>query len=115
MTAQFQYPATSKVDHADTYFGNTVADPYRWLEQDTALSVKQWVGEQNAVTFSYLDKIPYREKVKDRLTKLMNYPKYSAPFRAGKNWYFYKNDGLQNQSILYIQRGSLDAKAGIIP
>ncbi|MFZ4621860.1 MAG: prolyl oligopeptidase family serine peptidase [Bacteroidota bacterium] len=109
MTAQYQYPKTAKVDHQDSYFGNTVADPYRWLEQDTAVAVKQWVGEQNAVTFSYLDKIPFREKVKERLTKLLNYPKYTAPFRAGKNWYFYKNDGLQNQSILYIQRGSLDA------
>lgn len=110
LTAQFQYPKTAKIDHKDTYFGTPVEDPYRWLEQDTALSVKQWVGEQNAVTFGYLDKIPYREKVKERLTKLLNYPKYGAPFRAGRNWFFYKNDGLQNQSILYIQRGSLDAK-----
>ncbi len=108
--AQFQYPKTVKGDHADNYFGTAVTDPYRWLEQDTAANVKQWVGEQNAVTFGYLNQIPFREKVKNRLTKLLNYPKYTAPFRAGKNWYFYKNDGLQNQSVLFIQRGSLDAK-----
>lgn len=108
--AQFQYPSTQKVDQADAYFGTEVKDPYRWLEQDTAMNVKAWVGEQNKVTFGYLSQIPYREKVKDRLTKLMNYPKYYAPFRAGKNWFFYKNDGLQNQNVLYIQRGSLSAK-----
>ena len=107
--AQFQYPKTLKSDHADNYFGAAVNDPYRWLEQDTATNVKQWVRDQNTVTFGYLNQIPFREKVKDRLTKLLNYPKYTAPFRAGKNWYFYKNDGLQNQSVLYIQRGSLDA------
>ncbi len=110
VVGQFQYPKTATVDHKDNYFGQTVEDPYRWLEYDTAMNVKQWVSEQNSVTFGYLDKIPFREKVKDRLTKLMNYPKYGAPFRAGKNWFFYKNDGLQNQSVLYIQRGSLEAK-----
>lgn len=109
LLAQFQYPKTATIEHTDTYFGTSVEDPYRWLEQDTAMNVKQWVGDQNKVTFGYLHQIPFREKVKDRLTKLMNYPKYTAPFRAGKNWYFYKNDGLQNQSVLYIQRGSLDA------
>lgn len=108
--SQLQYPKTTKRDHSDTYFGTEVADPYRWMEQDTAIAVKEWVGEQNKVTFGYLSQIPFREKVKDRLTKLMNYPKYGAPFRAGKNWFFYKNDGLQNQSVLYIQRGSLEAK-----
>ena len=110
LQAQFQYPKTAKVDHTDNYFGNTVADPYRWMEQDTAIAVKKWVQEQNTVTFGYLDQIPYRDKVKQRLTTLLNYPKYTSPFRAGKNWFFYKNDGLQNQSVLYIQRGSLDAK-----
>ncbi len=110
LLSQLQYPKTTKSDHSDTYFGIEIADPYRWMEQDTAVAVKEWVGEQNKVTFGYLDQIPFREKVKDRLTKLMNYPKYGAPFRAGKNWYFYKNDGLQNQSVLYIQHGSLEAK-----
>ncbi len=108
--AQFQYPQTKKVDQGDNYFGTRVADPYRWMEQDTAEAVKEWVKEENIVTFDYLEKIPFRNQVKDRLTKLLNYPKYTAPFHAGKNWFFYKNDGLQNQSVLYIQRGSLEAK-----
>lgn len=110
MLSQLQYPKTIKTGHVDSYFGLQVADPYRWMEQDTAVAVKEWVGDQNKVTFGYLNQIPFREKVKNRLTKLLNYPKYTAPFRSGKNWFFYKNDGLQNQSILYIQRGSLDAK-----
>ncbi len=110
MLSQLQYPKTVKIDHVDSYFGLQVTDPYRWMEQDTAVAVKEWVGDQNKVTFGYLNQIPFREKVKNRLTKLLNYPKYTAPFRSGKNWFFYKNDGLQNQSILYIQRGSLDAK-----
>ncbi len=114
LLAQFQYPKTATVEQRDNYFGTPVEDPYRWLEQDTAMNVKQWVGEQNKATFGYLNKIPFRDKVKDRLTKLMNYPKYTAPVRAGKNWYFYKNDGLQNQSVLYIQRGSLEAKPEVL-
>ncbi|MBW7888053.1 MAG: S9 family peptidase [Bacteroidetes bacterium] len=104
------YPAAKKVDVVDTYFGVSIADPYRWLEQDTSAEVKKWVNEENAVTFSYLEKIPFRSQIKARLEKLMNYPKASAPFRAGKNWFFYKNDGLQNQSVLYVRYGSLDAK-----
>ncbi|MEW6060433.1 MAG: prolyl oligopeptidase family serine peptidase [Bacteroidota bacterium] len=110
VTAQLQYPKTAKVDQVDEYFGIKVPDPYRWLEHDTALAVKEWVKEQNKVTFGYLEQIPFRQKVLDRLMKLYNYPKQTAPFRAGKNWFFYKNDGLQNQSVLYICRGSLDAK-----
>lgn len=107
--AQMKYPEIKKLDHTDTYFGTIVADPYRWLEQDTAQDVKAWVAQENAVTFGYLEKIPFREQVKERLTKLVNYPKYSVPFKSGSNWFYYKNDGLQNQSVLYIQRGSLDA------
>jgi prolyl oligopeptidase len=111
--AQFRYPATPTVDHIDEYFGTKVADPYRWLENDTAAAVKSWVNEQNAVTFGYLDQIPFRKKVVDRLTQLYNYPKQSAPFRAGQNWFFYRNNGLQNQSVLYIRRGSLTAKPAV--
>jgi prolyl oligopeptidase len=110
LCAQLQYPNTAKVDHVDDYFGVNIADPYRWLEQDTAGAVKEWVKEQNKVTFGYLEQIPFRQNVLDRLLKLYNYPKQTAPFRAGKNWFFYKNDGLQNQNVLYIRRGSLDAK-----
>lgn len=108
--AQLQYPPTAKVDHIDDYFGVKIPDPYRWLEQDTAAAVKEWVKEQNKVTFGYLEQIPFRQKVLDRVMKLYNYPKQTAPFRAGNNWFFYRNDGLQNQSVLYIRRGSLNAK-----
>jgi len=110
LSAQIQYPVTQKSEQTDTYFGNPVPDPYRWLEDDRSDNTAEWVQKQNAVTFGYLDKIPFREKVRDRLTQLMNYPRYTAPFRAGKNWFHYLNDGLQNQSVLYIMRGSLDAK-----
>lgn len=110
LTAQIQYPVTPKVEQTDTYHGEQVPDPYRWLEDDRSDKTAEWVQKQNAVTFGYLDKIPFREKVRDRLTQLMNYPRYTAPFRAGKNWFHYLNDGLQNQSALYIMRGSLDAK-----
>lgn len=109
-TAQLRYPATAKTAQTDSYFGTTIPDPYRWLEDDRSAQTAEWVQQQNAVTFGYLDNIPYRNKVRDRLTKLMNYTKYTAPFRAGKNWFYYRNDGLQNQSVLYILRGSLDAK-----
>ncbi|HTK81341.1 MAG TPA: prolyl oligopeptidase family serine peptidase [Bacteroidota bacterium] len=102
---KLQYPVTQKVDHTDTYFGTEVADPYRWLEDDTTAATAQWVAQENKVTFDYLSKIPFRQKIKERLEELYNYPKYSAPFRKGENVFFYKNDGLQNQSVLYIQKG----------
>lgn len=99
-----KYPVTKQVNQIDTYFGVQVADPYHWLENNTSKEVAEWVKEQNKVTFGYLEKIPFRQQIKDRLTKLWNYPKYSAPFREGKNYFFYKNDGLQNQHVLYIQK-----------
>src|SRR5262245_38824134 len=102
---QFDYPNTRKVDHVDTYHGTNVADPYRWLEDDNSAETAKWVEEQNKVTFSYLEKISYRAKLKDRLARLYDYPKYSAPFRKGDNFFFSKNEGLQNQSVLYIQKG----------
>ena len=102
---QFQYPKTRKVDHVDTYHGTKVPDPYRWLEDDNSAETKQWVDEQNKITFDYLGKIPFRAKIKDRLTQLQNYPKYTAPSRRGEYFIFSKNDGLQNQSVLYIQKG----------
>ena len=103
--AKLAYPVTKKVDQVDDYFGTKVADPYRWLEDDNAEEVKAWVQAQNAVTFGYLDTIPYRPKIKARLTEIFNYPRYSSPFRAGEYYFFYKNDGLQNQSVCYIQKG----------
>ncbi|MBI4428773.1 MAG: S9 family peptidase [Ignavibacteriales bacterium] len=102
---KLQYPPTKKVDQVDTYFGAKVADPYRWLEDETSAERTAWIVEQNKVTFGYLEKIPFRGQVKQRLEKLFNYPRYSAPFRNNENFFFYKNDGLQNQSVLYIQKG----------
>jgi prolyl oligopeptidase len=104
-TARLAYPQTKKVDQVDDYFGTKVADPYRWLEDDNAEDTKAWVQAENAVTFGYLDKIPFRPMIKARLTEIYNYPRYSAPFRAGEYYIFYKNDGLQNQSVCYIQKG----------
>ncbi|WP_116544081.1 prolyl oligopeptidase family serine peptidase [Pontibacter virosus] len=99
---QLTYPETKKVDHTDDYFGTKVADPYRWLETHNE-EVDQWVEAQNKVTFNYLESIEFRDQIKDRLTKIWNYPKYGAPFKKGGKYYFYKNDGLQNQSVLYVQ------------
>jgi prolyl oligopeptidase len=100
-----KYPATRTVDQVDTYHGTAVADPYRWLEDDSSPETASWVAAQNAVTQAYLDKIPFRSALKVRLEELYNYPKYSAPSRKGNTFFFYKNDGLQNQSVLYMQKG----------
>ncbi|HVW12992.1 MAG TPA: prolyl oligopeptidase family serine peptidase [Mucilaginibacter sp.] len=99
------YPQTKKVDTVDTYFSTQVPDPYRWLEDDRAADTKAWVKEQNKVTQDYLGQIPFREAIHKRLETLWNYEKYSAPFKEGKYTYFYKNDGLQNQSVLWRQTG----------
>lgn len=99
------YPQTKKVDTADDYFGIRIADPYRWLEDDNSEETRQWVEAENKVTFDYLGNIPFREQVKDRLTEVWNYEKFGAPFKKGKYYFFYKNDGLQNQSVLYVQEG----------
>ncbi len=99
---RIQYPVTKKVDVVDNYFGIQVADPYRWLECDTCADVSQWIDEQNKVTFDYLSKIPFRKDLKNRLTELFNYERQSAPFKKGKHYFYFKNDGLQNQSVLYI-------------
>jgi prolyl oligopeptidase len=100
-----EYPQTRKDDQVDDYHGTKVADPYRWLEDDNAAETAKWVEAQNKVTFAYLDKIPYRGEVKKRLEQLYNYPKYSAPFRKGELLFYSKNDGLQNQSVVYTQKG----------
>src|SRR5713101_8110710 len=103
--ARLSYPETKKVDVVDVYFGTTVADPYRWLEDDNAPEVAAWVEAENKVTFGYLDKISYRPQLKGRLTKLLNYPRYSAPSRRGDWFFFTKNDGLQNLNVWYKQKG----------
>jgi prolyl oligopeptidase len=100
------YPITKKSDTVDDYFGTKVPDPYRWLEGDANVpEVASWIEAENKVTFSYLEKIPFRQKIKDRLTELYNYPKYSAPGRRGEYFFYSKNDGLQNQSVWYWQKG----------
>ncbi|RPI99884.1 MAG: S9 family peptidase, partial [Candidatus Aminicenantes bacterium] len=103
--ARLAYPETKTVDQVDDYFGTKVADPYRWLEDDNAEEVKAWVQAENAVTFGYLDTIPFRPRIKARLTEIFNYPRYSSPFRVGEYYFFTKNDGLQNQSVYYVQKG----------
>ena len=99
------YPVTKKVDQVDDYFGTKVADPYRWLEDDRSEETKKWVQAQNAVTFDYLKKIPFRDVLHKRLTEIYNYPRYSSPRRAGEYYLFSKNDGLQNQAVIYVQKG----------
>lgn len=104
-----EYPQTKKVDVVDNYFGTEVADPYRWLENDTSEETGIWVDQENVVTQNYLGNISFRQPMKERLEKLWNYPKIGLPFKKGDFWYFYKNNGLQAQSVLY-QMDSLDAE-----
>jgi len=99
----FVYPETRQDDVVDDYFGTKVADPYRWLEDDRSEETAQWVKQQNAVTDAYLESIPYRNQIKERLTQIWNYQRTSAPFKAGGRYFFSKNDGLQNQSVYYMQ------------
>ena len=98
---KMNYPQTRMDNTVDTYFGIQVADPYRWLEDDRSAETAQWIKAQNDFTFGYLSKIPYRQAIKEKLEKLWNYEKLSAPFTEGDYTYYYKNDGLQNQSVLY--------------
>jgi prolyl oligopeptidase len=99
---KIEYPKTRKVEQNDDYHGTKIADPYRWLEDDNSAETKAWVESQNKVTNAYLATIPERETIKKRLTELWNYEKYSAPFKEGGKYFYYKNDGLQNQSVLYV-------------
>lgn len=109
------YPQTRKVDTTTTYFGTRVADPYRWLEDDQATDTKLWAQAENQVTYAYLDKIPYRAAIHDRLTKLWDYERYSTPTEVGKYTYFYKNTGLQSQSVLYRQLGAATPEVFLDP
>ncbi|MEQ9442346.1 MAG: prolyl oligopeptidase family serine peptidase [Cyclobacteriaceae bacterium] len=102
-TMHMPYPSTQKTDHVDTYFGTEVADPYRWLEDDRSEETARWVDAQNEVTGAYLKNISYRPAIEQRLTELWNYEKYGIPAKHGEQYYFFKNDGLQNQSVLYVQ------------
>jgi prolyl oligopeptidase len=96
-----KYPTTKKGTVTDNYFNTEVKDPYRWLEDDKSLETENWVKEQNKVTYTHLDEIPYRKTLNDRLSKLWNYEKIGAPFKEGGNEYYYKNDGLQNQYVIF--------------
>ena len=109
------YPLTEKVDTVDTYFDVNVPDPYRWLEDDRSPETEAWVKSQNEVTFGYLEKIPFREDLKKRMEKLWNYEKLSAPFKEGDYTYYYKNDGLQNQSVVYRKKGEGEEEVFLDP
>ena len=99
------YPISKKVDSVDTYFGTKVNDPFRWLEDDRSPETENWVKQQNRTTYSYLNKIPFRKDLKKRLEQLWNYEKLGSPFKEGNYTYFFKNDGLQNQNVLYRKKG----------
>ena len=99
---ELRYPSTATVDVVDTYFDTTIADPYRWLEDDYSNKTKAWVAKQNAFTDGYMRRIPYRRKIEKRLTEIWNYPTQSMPSKKGEKYYFYKNDGLQSQSVMHV-------------
>lgn len=115
MQSNLIYPVTKEIPVASNYFGSTIADPYRWLEDDQSAETAQWVDAENEVTFKYLNQIPFRDAYKDRLEKLWNYEKFSAPFKEGDYTYFYKNNGLQNQSVLYREKPGIAPQIFIDP
>ncbi len=108
-----KYPKTKKVEQIDDYHGTKVEDPYRWLEDDNAADTIDWVKAQNEVTFGYLEALPNRARLLNGLTELWNYERFGAPFKKGGRYFFFKNDGLQNQSVLYKQE-SLDAEPEVL-
>jgi prolyl oligopeptidase len=110
---KIQYPETRKENISDDYWDTQINDPYRWLEDDRSQETEEWVIEQNKLTYSYLEKIPFRDRLRERLTELMNYPKYGYPQKINNKYYFYKNDGLQNQSVLY-ELDSLTAEPTVL-
>lgn len=112
-SSKITYPVTQTVDSVHNYFGVEVPEPYAWLENDTSAATEAWVVEQNKVTYAYLDQIPFREKLKNRLTALNDYPKYGSPFKKNGQYFFFKNDGLQNQSVLYGQ-ATLDSEPEVL-
>lgn len=110
---KINYPVTEKVDQVDEYFGTQVADPYRWLEDDNSAETAEWVKAENELTQKYLAEIPFRQGIIDRLTEIWNYPRYRTPEKKGDLYYFRKNDGLQNQDVLYVKKGE-DGEAEVL-
>ncbi len=110
---KFNYPESAKINQIDNYHGTEINDDYRWLENPDSPETKTWVECQNQVTFAYLNQIPAREKIKDRLTELWNYEKYGIPFKEGDRYFYFKNEGLQNQSVLYTLK-TLESEAEIL-
>src|SRR4051812_30494728 len=98
---KYTYPDARRSDQVDDYHGTKVADPYRWLEDPDSAETRAWVEAENKLTFGYLEQVPERQKIKERLTKLWNYERYAAPWKEGGRYFYFKNDGLQNQSVLY--------------
>ena len=115
MQIPVQYPTTATVDVVDTFFGTPVPDPYRWLEDDLNPDTRSWIEAQNKVTFDYIHAIPFRDAIRERVEKIWNYERFSAPFQEGKYTYFFKNDGLQNQSVLYRQQEDGEPEVFIDP
>jgi len=109
----FMYPITKTVDSVEDFFGTQVPDPYQWMENEDDPALKKWIEDENYLTETYLSKIPYRQKIKDRLSKIYNYEKVSAPFKKGGKYFFYKNDGLQNQYVLFV-KDNLDDSARVL-
>ena len=112
---KINYPSTKKVTKVDKYFGTEVIDNYRWLENDNAMETKNWVDKQNETTFSYLENIPFRNQIKNRLEQLWDYDKVSAPFKEGYYTYFYKNSGLQNQYVVYRKKKGYEEEVFLDP
>ncbi len=110
---KLNYPVARKVETVDDYFGTKIADPYRWLENDTSRETAAWVKAENDVTNGYLAGIPFREKIRERLTRMWNFARYSVPFRQGPYYFYFKNDGLQNQSVLFVRQG-LDGEPRVL-
>ncbi len=113
MNKKFTYPQAKKVDQIDDYHGVKVADPYRWLENPDSADSRAWIEAENKLTFGFLNEIPERSKIKERLTRLWNYEKYGPPFKEGGRYFYFKNDGLQNQSVLYTLK-SLDGEPRVL-
>jgi prolyl oligopeptidase len=109
----FTYPLTPQSEQVDNYHGTVIKDPYRWLEDPDSEETKSWIEAENQITFTYLSKIPARERIKQRLTKLWDYEKYGIPFKEGDNYFYFKNDGLQNQSVLYTLK-TLDGQPQVL-